>query len=111
MRIYLEKTKMLNKDYIMRAVNNSFKPKHNLLPIVMFLLLLSLSLFGCSKDLEKEDQLWFDYIKERTELEGPAIQICKSHGQTYLNHYYDGFKWEVCCYQASPLRHFYWDLG
>jgi len=93
----------------MRIANNItkiFNPQTY--TVVVFILLFSLFLTGCNKT--NDDEFWFNYIKEKDEMEEKAMQKCQSHIQSYLLHHYDGLKWELICYQTSPYRHFYYDL-
>ena len=76
-----------------------------LLPAVFLILIIVLS--GCSS---KEDQVWLNYLKDKDKLLDSAANTCNSHGQIYLTHYYDGLKWEIICYQASPVRFFYYGI-
>lgn len=70
----------------------------NKLSLLFAVITLTLLLVGCTSDWKQE------YIKQYNLYANESLNLCKNYGQEYLNHYFDGSKWMVQCYQKSPFK-------
>lgn len=68
-----------------------------------FVLFSLISVTSCH---DEDEAFYFKHNEKVAE----AQQICNSHGQQYLQHFFDGSHWEVICITKSPYQSFRYEL-